>query len=102
MALLVILAGGMVLFAVVALFKARDDRERRIREVGREIEAETRRVNAIEKAVRLQILKGLLLGQKCKGCAQIVPRDELDEAGEDSRGRPIMLCKKCRDLVGLE
>jgi hypothetical protein len=96
----------IVLGIVIAIWVSASARhpksEAEIRTINRAAEAELKVVNGIERCLRIRVIAGMLQGQKCKGCATIVKRDELDEAGEDSRGRPILLCKKCRNLIGLE
>jgi len=51
---------------------------------------------------RLEHLLGLLAGEKCRGCTKTVARDDMADAGEDPRGRPIRLCRDCRKIVGKE
>lgn len=93
---------GIVVLVFVMASNANARRAEAIHNLGREIDRETKLVNAIERATRIRVLGAMLHGQKCKGCNTIVPRDELEEAGETTSGKPILLCKKCRTLMGLE
>lgn len=98
MAFLVVLA-AIVVGAAIALARAR---ERALQRLEHDLRIHEKFMKEYQQAQRLRILRGLLLEEKCRGCARMVPRDDIDQAGEDSRGRPIRLCSKCRKLIGLD
>jgi len=55
-----------------------------------------------EEASRKKFLHALLHGERCAGCRLQVPRTEMEDAGEDPKGRPIRLCRECRRILGKE
>ena len=102
MIIVAVLVAGIIIVIVMAVNAKEAKRKETLRLLNHQLNKEMKLVAAIERATRIRILGGILHGQKCKGCSKVVPRDEMQEAGETPAGKPILLCKKCRSLIGLE
>lgn len=61
-----------------------------------------RNLDKLERVTRLEVIKAVIRGERCRGCSKIVDKDDMGVVGEDARQREIRMCKDCRVLMGLE
>ena len=63
---------------------------------------QNRNIDKLERVTRLEVIKTVLRGERCRGCSKIVDKDDMDVVGEDARQREIRMCRECRVLMGLD
>lgn len=58
-----------------------------------------RGADATQKAVRALHAHSLLTQKRCRSCGERKDIEEVEPV-EDGEGRPIEMCKECRELIG--